>query len=134
VRLVYLSLGHTFTAIGFVGLVVPLLPTTPFLILAAACYSRGSERFERWLLTHPRFGAGVRAWRDHGVISVRAKTIATIGILVSLTIPLLVLSPPWKLVAASLVGGALLFIHTRPSRPPERSEPVAVTVTSDDVG
>lgn len=132
-RLVYLSLGHTFTAIGFVGLIVPLLPTTPFLILAAACYSRGSERFERWLVTHPRFGGGVRDWREHGVISLRAKAVATVGILVSLTIPLTVLSPPWKLVAAAVVTGALLFIHTRPSRPPGPPEPISVTVETDEL-
>ncbi len=133
-RLVYLSLGHTFAAIGFVGLVVPLLPTTPFLILAAACYSRGSERFERWLMTHPRFGAGVRDWREHGVISRRAKAIATVGILVSLTIPLMVLSAPWKLLAATVVAGVLLFVHTRPSRPPARHEPITVTVELDELG
>ena len=133
-RLVYMSLGHTFTAIGFVGLVVPLLPTTPFLILAAACYSRGSERFERWLVHHPRFGRGVRDWREHGVISSRAKAIATVGILASLTIPLVTLSLPWKLAAATLVAAALLFIHTRPSRPPARPDPVAVTVEPRDLG
>jgi len=134
VRLVYLSLGHTFTAIGVVGLVVPLLPTTPFLILAAACYSRGSERFERWLVSHPRFGAGVRDWRNHGVISPRAKAIATVGILVSSTIPLTLLSLPWKAVAVCVVAGVLLFIHSRPSRPPEPHGSITVTVESDELG
>lgn len=133
-RLMYLSLGHTFTAIGFVGILVPLLPTTPFLILAAACYSRGSERFERWLVTHPRFGRSVREWRAHGVINRRAKVIATIGILASLTFPLVMLEPAWKVGAAAVVAGVLLFIHTRPSRPPVPSEPTPVTVEPDQAG
>ena len=130
----YLSLGHTFTAIGFVGILVPLLPTTPFLILAAACYSRGSVRFERWLVTHPRFGRSVREWRAHGVINYRAKVIATIGILASLTLPLVMLEPAWKVAAVAVVAGALLFIHTRPSRPPMSADSTQVTVEPGELG
>ena len=133
-RLVYLSLGHTFTAIGFVGLMIPLLPTTPFLILAAACYSRGSERFERWLVTHPRFGRSVREWREHGVINPRAKSVATVGILLSLTLPLVTLAPTWKVVALALVAGALLFIHTRPSHPPVPIDSTAITFEPTELG
>jgi uncharacterized membrane protein YbaN (DUF454 family) len=130
----YLSLGHTFTAIGFVGLLVPLLPTTPFLILGAACYSRGSERFERWLVTHPRFGRSVREWRAHGVINPRAKVFATLGILASLTIPLVMLEPGWKVAAATVVAVVLVFIHTRPSRPPMPRDSTAVTAEPGDLG
>jgi uncharacterized membrane protein YbaN (DUF454 family) len=64
--------------VGIVGIVVPLLPTTPFVLLAAACWSRGSERWERWLLAHPRFGPMVRDWRREHAVPLRAKQLATV--------------------------------------------------------
>ena len=63
---------------GFVGIFLPLLPTTPFVLLAAFCFSRGSARWEAWLLQHPRFGPMVRNWRAHRVIPLRAKQLATL--------------------------------------------------------
>jgi uncharacterized membrane protein YbaN (DUF454 family) len=62
---------------GIVGIFVPLLPTTPFVLLAAFCFSRGSERCERWLLEHRRFGPMVRDWRARHAVPLRAKQVAT---------------------------------------------------------
>jgi hypothetical protein len=56
--------------------VLPLLPTTPFVLLAAFCFSRASQRYEQWLLTHPRFGPMVRDWRDHHAVPLAAKRLA----------------------------------------------------------
>jgi uncharacterized membrane protein YbaN (DUF454 family) len=63
---------------GLVGVVVPLLPTTPFILLAAFCFARGSERCERWMLEHPRFGPMVRDWRARRAVPLRAKQFATV--------------------------------------------------------
>ena len=78
-RALFLAAGLLFTAIGLVGVVLPVLPTTPFLILAAACFARSSVRLERWLLDHPRLGPPLRAWRERGAIPPRAKAMAAAG-------------------------------------------------------
>lgn len=75
-RALWLFAGGLSLALGIVGIVVPLLPTTPFVLLAAACFSRGSVRCERWLLTHRVFGPMVRDWRAHRAIPRRARQLA----------------------------------------------------------
>lgn len=77
-RLLWALGGAAALVTGLVGIVVPLLPTTPFVLLAAFCFSRGSERCERWLLEHPRFGPMVRDWRTRRAVPLRAKQIATL--------------------------------------------------------
>ena len=78
-RRFYLALGLAFVALGFIGAFLPVLPTTPFLILAAACFARSSPRLEAWLLDHPRFGPALRAWRERGAIPWNAKLMALAG-------------------------------------------------------
>jgi hypothetical protein len=77
-RLPWLLAGACSLLAGFIGIFLPLLPTTPFVLLAAFCFSRGSARCEAWLLQHPRFGPLVRDWRAHRVIPRRAKQLATL--------------------------------------------------------
>lgn len=74
-------LAYAFVGIALVGVVVPGLPTFPFLLLAAWAASRGSEGLDRWLHEHPRFGPSLRSWREEGAISYRSKGLA-IGLLV----------------------------------------------------
>jgi uncharacterized membrane protein YbaN (DUF454 family) len=75
-RVLWGSAGALALATGIVGAFLPLLPTTPFVLLAAFCFSRGSTRCERWLLTHPRFGPLIRDWRESRSIPLRAKQLA----------------------------------------------------------
>ena len=72
-------LGVLLVAIGFVGIFVPLLPTTDFMLLALPCFARSSPRLEAWLLNHPRFGPGLRAWRTEGAVPRSAKVAACVG-------------------------------------------------------
>lgn len=115
-RLLFLALGAVALATGLVGIFVPLLPTTPFLILAAAAFARSSPRLEGWLLAHARFGPPLRAWRARGAISRPAKIASSIGMAIGL-IALLLFGPPPLLAALVavvmiLVGG---WIWTRPA-------------------
>lgn len=117
-RIAWLSLGLVLVGIGFVGIFVPLLPTTDFLILAVPCFARSSPRLERWLLEHPRFGPAIRAWREGGVIPRHAKIAACVGMSVGYAIFWFVVRP--KLLLATLVAVPLIsaaaWIIRRPGR------------------
>ncbi|PSH64256.1 DUF454 domain-containing protein [Phyllobacterium brassicacearum] len=78
-RTVYFVLGWVMVALGFVGVMLPIMPTTIFLILAAWCFGRSSPRFEKWLLEHPVFGPTLAQWRRHGAVPRRVKWIACSG-------------------------------------------------------
>jgi uncharacterized membrane protein YbaN (DUF454 family) len=102
--------------LGAVGAVLPLLPTVPFLLLAAFCFARSSERLHGWLISHPRFGPSITAWNDHGAISLMAKRLATVSILATFTISLLLgLRPVVLGIQAVTLGLVSLFIWTRPN-------------------
>lgn len=77
-RLPWLLAGGLSLLLGVIGIFLPLLPTTPFVLLAAYCFARGSARCEAWLLGHPRFGPMVRDWRAHRAVPLRAKQAAWI--------------------------------------------------------
>ncbi len=77
---ILMIIGVVVLGIGIIGIFVPLLPTTPFLLLAAACFVRSSERLYDWLIHHKWFGAYIRHYREHRAITLRAK-IVTIAML-----------------------------------------------------
>ena len=95
-RFLLITIGLASTGLGIIGIFVPLLPTTPFLLLAAACFARSSERFHSWLVNHNRLGPMIRGYLDGSGIPLRAKRIAIA--LVWLTLPpsaLLLVPPVW---------------------------------------
>lgn len=113
-RLLYLCLGFASVALGAAGIVLPLLPTVPFMLLAAFFFARSSPRLEAWIVGHPRFGPHVRAWRERGAISPAGKRAALVAFAFSAVLGLVLLPFPWLLLpaAAGLVGGT--WIATRP--------------------
>lgn len=116
-RSLFLALGLAFVALGFVGIFLPVLPTTPFLILAAACFARSSPRLEAWLLDHPRFGPGLRDWRGRGAIPRQAKLMSLAGMSAGFLI-FWVASRPGPLPAlavATLMLTGLAYVFSRPS-------------------
>jgi uncharacterized membrane protein YbaN (DUF454 family) len=125
VRALFIVLGTVFLGLGALGLVLPVLPTTPFVLLAAACYLRASDRLHRRLVTSRTFGPTIVAWQEHGAIPPRAKAIAIA--LIALTFGLSVLfvvEPP--LMRAGLVAlGIVLsvWLLRRPSPPDEVAIP-----------
>ncbi|MBI1358724.1 MAG: DUF454 family protein [Alphaproteobacteria bacterium] len=117
-RPLYLAAGLVFVALGIAGYILPVMPGTVFLILAAGCFARSSPRLEHWLVTHPKLGPTVVAWRKTGAIPRPIKLVAIISMAISMTLVCLSPAPVWVdwLVAAILVGSAL-FVGTRPAGP-----------------
>lgn len=117
-RILWLLLGHLSLILGIIGAVLPLLPTTPFLLLSALAFSRSSPRLERWLHEHPRLGPPIRNWREHGVIGRGAKILVVAAAVVSLSGSLWLDIPWWALASqAVILSLVLLFVLTRPSAP-----------------
>lgn len=115
-RIVLLAMGWSMVAIGVVGVFLPVLPTTPFMILAAAIFARSSPRFEQWLLDHPRYGKPLLDWRRQGAISRPAK-IASVSLMSVSYIIIWLAGPPmlWLKVSLGLVLLACaVFVLTRP--------------------
>ncbi|MEZ5939537.1 MAG: YbaN family protein [Hyphomonadaceae bacterium] len=114
-RPVYLVCGVLLTAIGAAGLVLPLLPGTVFLILAAACFARSSPRFEAWLLNHSHLGPPVRAWRETGAIPLNAKIIAIGAMTLSVGIVWFTRAPIYaKWITTAILAACALYVGTRP--------------------
>jgi len=116
-RIVFMGAGLFLVGLGLIGLVVPLMPTTIFLILAAWCFARSSPRLEAWLLDHPKFGPVLRAWRKDGAIPRKGKIMACTGMAAGFGLFLLMAHPTlWlMLLVAALMGGCALFVVTRPA-------------------
>lgn len=119
IRILYLVIGWTSFALGIVGLFLPVMPTTPFLILTAFCFSKGSERLHTWLLGLPRLGEAIHLWEAHGVIKPRAKIIACITLTLSIGASVLLTDLSWWLKSGLglIAASALIFITSRPSEP-----------------
>lgn len=116
----YAVLAYLFTALALVGVVVPGLPTFPFLLLAAWAAARGSKRLHDWLYEHPRFGAALIEWERERAVSRRSKILAIALMALSWLIMLWRVGNPWVLTALALL---FLTVGTYVVRRPEPSRP-----------
>ena len=118
-RAAFVAAGSVALALGVIGIFVPLLPTTPFLLLASACYLRGSERLHAWLLSHGRLGAYIRAFEEGRGIPRRAKIVA-IGLL-WISVAHAAATIASELPAAALLAlatGVTIYLVRLPTLPP----------------
>ena len=120
-RVLWLMLGVVSMACGIAGAILPLVPTTPFLLLAAFAFARSSPRLHTWLVTHPRLGPPIDDWNRYGAINRRAKIMAIAVMLATLAVSVVAGLSGWILLAQAVaMCGAATFILTRPDRPPPR--------------
>ncbi|MCP3972178.1 MAG: DUF454 domain-containing protein [Rhodobacteraceae bacterium] len=115
IRVIYLVLGWLSVGLGVLGILLPVLPTTPFMILAAFLFSRGSPRTRAWLIEHAHFGPHIRNWEATGAIAPRAKRAAVAAMAMVLLVSLIFGFGWWILsIQALCMGAAAVFILTRP--------------------
>ncbi|WP_291844304.1 YbaN family protein [Maricaulis sp.] len=117
-RLIWRALGLVFVALAIAGAILPLVPTTPFLLLAAFFFARSSPRLHGWLMAHRQFGPLIRNWRDHGSIDRRSKYFALAAMLAALLTSLVMGVRPVLIAIQILVlAGVGWFILSRPEGP-----------------
>jgi len=118
VRVVFLALGTLFVALGIAGIFLPVLPTTPFMLLAATCYARASTRFYNWLLNNRMLGPTILEWRRYRSIPYRVKWTAIVLMGATLSISIVNFVPWPELQVALAIFGILLgaYLYNIPSR------------------
>ncbi len=114
-----IALGWIFFSLGLLGAALPLLPTTPFMLLALWAFSMGSERFHAWLVDHRLFGPPMRRWREERAIPRWAKLLASASMLASLAWLWLGARVSWTALAAAAAAMAcgIAVIASFPSAP-----------------
>lgn len=113
-RKLWFSGGMIALALGIIGAFLPLLPTVPFIILAAFCFAQSNPAWEQKLINHPRYGPHIINWREKGAITRRGKWAATAAFTLSIILGFLMLEIPWSLIplgVAIICGG---WLWTRP--------------------
>lgn len=117
-RALWVIAGSICLLLGVIGIFLPLLPTTPFILLTAICWARGSTKFYDWLVSHRVFGKMVRDWESHRVIPLKAKWLSTIMMngMILLSVFYLLDSPWWAKLMMVLIGIVVsLWIWSFPS-------------------
>lgn len=124
VRWALFCLGWVFFALGIIGTLLPVVPTTPFMLLALWAFSRSSQRFHDWLRNHRIFGPPLQRWDREHVIPLWAKIVAISSMVASLSWVTFVVGAPWYGIAAmaAVMLAGVAYIVRFPSRSPQRAE------------
>lgn len=113
-RPIYASLGLLFLGLGALGVPLPILPTVPFLIVAAYFFARSNPEWAQRLYDHPLYGPSLCDWRDRGAIGRRAKYVAIIGMAVGVIFTALTIGAPLFLISVAVLAIVGPWIWTRP--------------------
>lgn len=119
-RLLVLGIGWFFVVLGGIGIILPVLPTTPFLLISLWAFSASSPRLHQWLYTHPRFGPWLVAWSRHHVIPVKAKILAVTMMTGSWVYVTFSVAESWALptMLGVIMTTVFAYILTKPSTVP----------------
>lgn len=112
-RIILIIIGWLAVVLATLGVVLPLLPTTPFLLLAAWCFAHSSPRFHHWLLYRSWFGSYIRHWQDHRALPPGAKPRALIFIVLTFAVSLYMVNILWVRLLLLVMMCALLFFMWR---------------------
>lgn len=112
-RIILIIIGWLAVVLGTLGVVLPVLPTTPFILLAAWCFARSSPRFHAWLLYRSWFGSYLRFWQKHHAMPRGAKPRAILLILITFRISLWFVQMPWVRIMLLVILACLLFYMWR---------------------
>ena len=112
-RPVYLVGGLVALALGMIGIALPIMPTVPFLLLAAFCFARSRPDWEQRLLDHPRYGQSLRDWRERGAIGRKAKIGALGAMAAGVVFTGLTVGWPWVLISVAVLVICGGWIWTR---------------------
>ena len=122
-RIVLILVGLTALALGALGIFLPLLPTTPFVLVAAIAFANSSERLHQWLLDHNIFGPLIENWRRYGAISRSTKILSLASMVAIVLISWLMAMPTYVIVVqAAILSMSATFIVTRPLQPSREAE------------
>jgi len=133
-RWALIAFGWLNVVIAIIGIAVPGLPTTVFLIIAFWAFSNSSERFQTWIWNHPRFGPSIRDWHEYRVIPLRAKILAVSMMSLSFSYLVIYIAEDFVLpmIMAMIMIPAGVYVVTRDSKRPEScEEPVAVCMRNN---
>ncbi|MDY0292817.1 MAG: YbaN family protein [Desulfuromonadaceae bacterium] len=108
-RYFLITLGLLSTGLAVLGMFLPLLPTVPFLLLAAWCFARSSARFYTWLVSHPRLGPIVCTYLNGEGVPLRAKVITIAVLWISIGVSVWLMEPVWVRVLLGSVGAGVTF-------------------------
>ncbi len=115
-RIMWAILGLLSVALGAIGILLPLLPTVPFMLLAAFCFSRSSERLHHWLISHPTFGPPIEDWQSKGTIAPKVKRISTLSVGVVFVVSVILgVKTTVIIIQAVVLSLVLIFIWSRPN-------------------
>ncbi|MFC1507661.1 YbaN family protein [Pseudomonadota bacterium] len=112
-RTILVIFGWLCLVLGVIGIFLPLLPTTPFLLLASACFMRGSPRMNAWLHKHPQFGPVLTNWHENRAISPTVKRRGNITIVLSFALSLTLVPHLWHKIMLIVIGATLLLWFNR---------------------
>ena len=114
-RILLICLGWLAIVLGTLGIVLPLLPTTPFVLLAAWCFARSSPRFHHWLLWRSPFGRYIRHWQQHRAMPPGAKGRAILLIVITFSVSIYVVNMLWvRMMLGVMLCALLLFMWRIP--------------------
>ena len=112
-RQIYLACGLVAVGLGVIGVILPILPTVPFLLLAAFCFARSHPEWEQRLLDHPQYGAPLREWRERRAIGRKAKISAIAAMTAGVGFTWFTVGWPWVLISVAVLATCGPWIWTR---------------------